>query len=143
MKILFENKRKLTEDVDSAKERIIDYVKSLSQYDMASVWNSYCDEAGYTDDKVYELDEYGINEIFQNPYDAFRAAVYGEVKPEHDFFKFNGYGNMESGYVEDLIYVDDLAEYCVDNDFDCEDSGIREILDEELNEEEEEEEEEL
>ena len=132
MKMMFENKRKLTEDASSAESRIIEYLRDLhSEWDMANRWNEYCHDIGYGDDEVYSIDENEINEIFETPYEAFRAAVYGEVKPEHSFFKFNGYGNIETGYVEDLIDLDELARYCVENDFDCYDDGIREILDEE------------
>ncbi len=142
MKILRENKRKLTEDAESAKERIEDYLNGLSDSDAVQIWNEYCDETGYIDDRIESFDEYTINELFDSPYEAMRAAFFGDVSFNHDWFKLNGYGNIETGYADDLADIDTLAEYCVANDEDFGDSDIREILDEELNEDEDEEEEE-
>lgn len=141
MKILRENKRKLTEDAESAEERIEDYLNGLSDSDAVQIWNEYCDSAGYYDDRIEDFDELTINELFSSPYDALRASYYGEVDFTHDYFQFNGYGNIITGYVSDFADWEDVANYAVTNDEDFGDSDIRDILDEEMNEEEEEEDE--
>ena len=141
MKILRENKV-LTEDAESAKERIEDYLGGLSEDEGFSIWNEYCDSAGYYDDRIEYFDEDTINEIFSTPYEAMRACFFGEVSFNHDYFKFNGYGNIETGYVDDFADWSDVARYAVENDEDFGDSGIRDILDEELNEDKEEDEDE-
>ena len=61
-------------------------------------------------DGYYDFDEDTINEIFQTPYEALRACFFGKVHFTDDYFKFNGYGNIETvneipydDYMEDII----------------------------------------
>lgn len=136
MKILKENKV-LTEDRDSLKEKIDEYIYDLRDEQKMWLWNEYCDRAGYSDDAVYSFDEETINEMFSSPYDALRASYFGTVSFNDNYFKFNGYANLETGDIDDLADFDDMIDYIIDNDDDLGEPDIREIIDEENEEDEE------
>ena len=56
--------------------------------------NGYNGELDYLE--VYDNDEYTINEVFPNPYEAIRSTYYGYYSIYDSLFKFNAYGNIES-----------------------------------------------
>ena len=69
------------------------------------------------DDSIYNMDDF--NELmngFEPIYISMRI-FYGDFSPNHDFFKFNGYGNLESSnYLSDFIDLEELADEIMDND---------------------------
>lgn len=64
---------------------------------------------------VYTIffDENTIRELITDPWEALRATVFGDVHFDHDYFRFNGYGNLET-----------LSDWKIDELF--EDSGFKE-----------------
>lgn len=68
--------------------------------------NEHLENQGYTDDMIYPFDEDTINELFSNPWDALRASHYGDINFTHDYFRFNGYGNIET-----------LPDWQIDNEY--------------------------
>ena len=58
--------------------------------------NEYSEEHNCYDDMIYSFDEDTINEMFRSPFEAMRAAVFGDVNYSDDWFVFNGYGNLET-----------------------------------------------
>lgn len=70
--------------------------------------NEHLESQGYYDDMIYTFDEDGINEMFSNPWDALRACHYGDVDFTHGYFRFNGYGNIET-----------LSDWQIDEDFEA------------------------
>jgi len=68
----------------------------LSDSDLLIAWNIRCDILQYMDDSIFNMDEF--NELmsgFEPIYIAMRI-FYGDFSPNHDFFMFNGYGNLVS-----------------------------------------------
>ena len=69
--------------------------------------------------ECYDNDEYTINELFSSPAEALRSAYFGDYDYNKPYFKFNGYGNIES-----------LDEYDLRNQArNCIDDIINELLD--------------
>lgn len=64
--------------------------------DMFYKYNEYLSENNYEDYFLYSMDEF--NEIMSgtDPWEIARSAFYGDFKPCDDYFRFNGYGNLES-----------------------------------------------
>jgi hypothetical protein len=113
-------------------DRIKSYLDELDDSTLLNMWNEYCHE-GNCDDVIYDIEEF--DEIFQDtePHNLACRVYYGEFCPQCEYFTFNAYGNLESiDYYElkNYIYIDDLANYIIDNDYDFRDNDIREILDE-------------
>ena len=72
------------------KENIL----NMSYSEIVTLHNQYCINMSYYDDEIFENDPYIINDLFSEPFEALRSMYYGQYDPNHEFFKFNGYGNL-------------------------------------------------
>ena len=109
-----------TSNKDLAAIQLSQVIEQLKQDD-SILMQAYCEysaENGYN--SVYDNDEHTINDLFSNPYDALRAASYGEYNPLHAYFTFNGYGNLQSFEYLDSdsspIDIEELAQWLIDED---------------------------
>lgn len=101
----------ITTKRDSMINDIIDYLKENEEtfndlIEELDSWNGYLG-----DDKYYPM--YDINELLQgkNIEDIINMVFYGSVNPNDDYFKFNGYGNLETSDYKD--YSDYLDTYFI------------------------------
>ena len=67
------------------KTIIISLLKEIDTDVLIGIWNTYCSDENM-DDYIYENDDYNINEIFNKPDEALRAAFYGDYRYNHDLF---------------------------------------------------------
>lgn len=106
---------------------INDFLKEdISAEELRFMVNDVCSKNSYLEDyQVYEFDEMTINEVFGSPYEALRSATFGEVSFNDEYFKFNGYGNIETiseySYLKDLeddkdYIIETWLDYCFDED---------------------------
>lgn len=94
---------------------LVELIDDLDSSSLLELWNYFCEESNCEDEKIYENDEYFIDEVFSSPFEALKSAYYGDYNVTDNFVTFNGYGNLKSAdFVEDLIYVDDLAHWLID-----------------------------
>ena len=75
--------------------------------------NAYNGSLDYLE--AYANEEYTINELFSNPYEALKSSCYGYYNISNDLVRFNSYGNIESlnenEYEIELIdNIDDIIE---------------------------------
>jgi hypothetical protein len=82
------------------KENIL----NMSYSEIVTLHNEYCRNMSYYDDEIFDNDPYIINEIFSDTFKALQCMFHGEYNPNDDFFKFDGYGNLES--IADYNVVD-------------------------------------
>lgn len=68
----------------------------MATHDKVQAINDYLENQGYQDDTIYYFDEHTINDLFSNAWDAVRACHFGDINFTHDYFRFNGYGNIET-----------------------------------------------
>lgn len=114
------------------KEDILEILQELDDETLRAVWNEYCDEDNMFDDHIYENDEF--NEIFQNrsPEDIAQVICNGDFSINDEYFTFDGYGNLESSSnVNNLIYIEDLANFILRNDETFNIDELGELLEEE------------
>ena len=121
--------------------KMIEYFED-HQDEFADVIETLDDYTGYLgDDRWYSM--YDFDEMFSStsPSDLANMIYFGDFNPNHDYFRFNGYGNLESSDYKD--YSDHIDGYAMDEIIDNV-RYIREYLSDEIMEiiEEEEEEEE-
>lgn len=99
------------------KDAIIALLKAFETETLIKWWNEYCNSVG-NDDNIYSNDEWAVNEMFSNPYEALRASCYGEYKFTDYYFTIDCYGNLVSFGDSDIhshINFDDMAEYIMEN----------------------------
>ena len=120
------------------EKRLIDYLNSMSDDEIVALHNTYCDAAGYEDDRIYSM--YELDEILEGrtPTDILSMGFYGDFRPHHDFFWFNGYGNLKSAdFITDMpIFAIDIANYILSKEDSLGNDEIKEILDGEDNDNE-------
>ena len=130
---------------DEVKEMLMD----MDDCDLVAIHNEYCEKVNYVDDMIYSMGEF--DEIYpadgKSALDIIRDAMGGSFNPDDDWFRWNGWGNLDSTDTPDegdWIDIDEIADYIVENDDALRNDEIRDLMDEieEENEEEEEEEEE-
>ena len=108
-------------------ERLCEALNDMSTAELVFTHNEYCEAAGYMDNWIYSMDEFDDIMSGQSPWEIARCAYYsGKFCPAHDWFWFNGYGNLESSDFEpDIIYGPGIARFVdetentLDNDILC------------------------
>ena len=112
-------------------KKLVEYIDSMNDDDLIELHNSYCEAAGYEDDRIYST--YELDEILEGrtPTDILSRGFYGDFRPQHDFFWFNGYGNLKSAdHIADMpIFAIDIANYILSNEDSLGNDEIQEILD--------------
>ena len=79
------------------REKLIDLVfETMGDLEIVSLHNEACDNSNDFDGRIYENDEITLNEMFSSVSEFARSSFYGDYDFNHSFFKFNGYGNIES-----------------------------------------------
>ena len=68
----------------------------LTVNEMVTLLNDFYDAMEYHDDLIFSFDEDTINELFKTPWDALRATYFGDVNFSHNYFTFDGYGNIHT-----------------------------------------------
>lgn len=127
---------------EEAIRAISEIIKNSDDDDLMFINNGYQSEVN-GDSYIYPM--YEFDELMRS-YEPSQLACrifYGDFCPNHNFFWFDGYGNLRSGdYLNDcnLVCESEIAEWCVENDEHFDSWRIREVLDE-FNESEEDEEE--
>ena len=75
-----------------------------------NAWNGSLDNLEF-----YSNDSYTINEIFATPYDFAEKCAYGDYNINDEYFKFDGYGNIETCTEQEMIQdmkdsIDDIVD---------------------------------
>lgn len=68
----------------------------MNTADKVHAINEHLENQGYHEDMIFSFDEDTINEFFPSPFDALRACHFGEINFTDEYFRFNGYGNIET-----------------------------------------------
>ena len=120
------------------RKKLVDYINSMKTDEIVALHNDYCEAAGYEDYRIYSM--YELDELLEGrtPTDILSRGFYGDFRPHHDFFWFNGTGNLESAdYITDIpIFAIDIANYILSNEDSLGNDEIQEILDGEDNDNE-------
>ena len=120
-------------------EMIKDLLENMSESKLFTIYNEYLDKTEYCDDRIYDMEEFDEIMSGLSPWDVATKIFYGDFRPNDNYFRFDGYANLESfDYISNEIDFEEIADYIVDNDEDFDNSDIREVLDEDDEEDEEE-----
>jgi len=115
-------------------ERIKEALENMNTAEIVAAHNAYCEANNNMDDYIYNMEEFDEVMNGSTPWEATRAAFYGDFRPCDDYFRFNGYANLESFdyWKEETsgIYTSDIAQYIDDNDDNLDIDEISEILEE-------------
>jgi antirestriction protein len=86
----------LSDEVFEAIE-IVQKIEDMSDSELVSLHNEYCQNNSLSDDEIFNNDEEFFETFFPGKVtEAVRAAMYGDYNFGHEWVKFNGYANLES-----------------------------------------------
>ena len=100
--------------------------------EILTVWmiNEYLSENNYMDDYIYSFDE--IDDVLSGmqPFEIIRMAHFGTISFNDDYFRFNGYGNIESvnDYTIQDEYETDVKAWMIENEKYIENTPAADVL---------------
>lgn len=99
---------------------ISEYIENADESDLLYEWNEYCMDHNYCDDMIYDMAEF--NEMFSSyePEEIANRIHFGDYNPFHDYFTFNGYGNvqtLELYDVKNIVKNSDINDYLLEKYF--------------------------
>lgn len=107
--------------VEKIRKQLLDMAENSDRWDLAELWNNYCDYSNYPDDRIYDNDIEMMDEFFDSIADFFRAM--GEYSEHDDFFALDGYAVLNSFDKLTSPYspidFDLLAEWLADDEMRC------------------------
>lgn len=116
-------------------EKIKAAIEEMNTAEVIDLHNRYCDENNDPDDTIYSMEDFDELMSGQKPWEIARATYFGKrFNPCDDWFRFNGYGNLESfdfaPGCNSGVYPSDIADYIDRSDDALDNDTIQDILDE-------------
>lgn len=121
----------LTIEVRDVREDVEDTVNNMEDKELLEVWNRFCYNNSWDEDKIYYIEEFDDMFCSEAPLEIARMVQGSGFSANDYYFKQSCYGDLTSDdYVTDLIDdLDALIDYIIKHDDDLGSSDIREVLD--------------
>lgn len=124
-------KRECAKMATTILDKIKWILESMDFNELIVVWNAFCDETRSIY-QVYGMDEFDEYMYDVKPWEISRSAFFGDFNPTHDYFTFNGDGNLESfDYFTDEncpIVTSDIAEFIIQTKNTLDNDDLQEAL---------------
>lgn len=116
-------------------EAIENVLLEMNTQDIIEIHNRYCDSSGNMEDWIYNMEEFDEVMSGESPWEIARCCYFGEsFNPCRDYFRFNGYANLESfDYApggNSGVYTFDIARYIDEEEDSLGNDDIQNVLDE-------------
>ena len=111
--------------LEELKEKIGEEIRSLSAYELVYMWNDYCDDVRYYDDRIYMMDE--LDDLFCGCSPTEILDKCSDIDTCDDFWKDTIYGAKSISNVEDEIDIDDLIDWIIEKGH-SDNADINELL---------------
>ena len=118
---------------ENTLNKIIEALDEMTKDELIQVHAQYCDAINNYDDYIYSMWEFNDIMYGQTADWIANRIFYGDFNPNYDYFKFDGYGNLQSicNYeLKDYIDIDEIAQYIIDTNNALDNDDIQNILDE-------------
>ena len=110
-------------------ENIKEVVEDFKENKLVELWNEFCDK-NYYEERIYYLSDDEINDLFDNKTPAELIRMGSNVDLDNKYFYFHLGELNTTDNIFDVVEIDELVDYIIDNDNDCNDTDIRDLLDE-------------
>ena len=110
-------------------ENIREVVEDFKEGKLVELWNEFCNK-NYYEEVIYYLSDDEINDFFSNNTPAELIRMGSNVDLDSKYFYFHLGELNTTNNIFDVVDIDELVDYIIDNDNDCNDTGIRDLLDE-------------
>jgi hypothetical protein len=105
-------------------------VEDFNENKLVELWNEFCDKSYYEERIDYLSDDEIINDLFSNKTPAELIRIGKDVDLDNKYFYFHLGELNTTDDIFDIVDIDELVDYVIDNDDDCNDTDIRDLLDE-------------
>ena len=104
-------------------------VEDFNENKLVELWNEFCNK-NYYEEVLYYLSDDEINDLFSNktPAELIRMGSYVYLDNKYFYFHLNELNTTDN--IFDVVEIDELVDYIIDNDDDCNDMDVRALLDE-------------
>jgi hypothetical protein len=109
---------------------IVENIREVVEDNLVELWNEYCGKNYYEEAIYYLSDDEIINDLFSNKTPAELIRIGSDVDLDDKYFYFHLGELNTTDDIFDVADIDDLVGYIIDNDDDCNDTDIRDLLDE-------------
>ena len=110
-------------------ENIKEVVEYFNEEKLVELWNEFCDK-NYYEERIDYLSDEEINDLFSNKTPAELIRMGSNVNLDNKYFYFHLNELNTTDNIFDVVDIDELVDYIIDNDNDCNDTDIRDLLDE-------------
>ena len=110
-------------------ENIREVVEYFKETKLVELWNEFCNK-NYYEEEIYYLSDDEINDLFSNKTPAELIRMGSDVDLDNKYFYFHLNELNTTDNIFDVVDIDELVDYIIDNDNDCNDTDIRDLLDE-------------
>ena len=104
-------------------------VEDFRENKLVELWNEFCDKNCY-EERIYYLSDYEINDLFSNKTPAELIRMGSNLDLDNKYFYFHLGELNTTDNIFDVVDIDELVDYIIDNDNDCNDVYVRDLLDE-------------
>lgn len=108
---------------------IREVVEDFREEKLVELWNEFCDK-NYYEERIGYLSDDEINDYFSNKTPAELIRMGSDVDLDNKYFYFHLDELNTTDNIFDVVDIDELVDYIIDNDNDCNDTDIRDLLDE-------------
>lgn len=126
---------------DELENEIRSCIDNMDASDLVWLWNEYCDNNNYSDDKIYMMSDFDELESNSTPLEIAKLIEGNDFRTGDEYFAYTIYGAESFDSPEEFksFDADYLARYIVRNEDSLGNDEIQDILDS-ANEDEEDEE---
>lgn len=99
---------------------VTDTINNMSDSEMIDLWNEYCGDNGYYDDRIEYFDEGVFNDLMsgKTPYEIYQIIDNSDISFFDDYCHYNGYELNTFSDVYDSIDIDNLVEWVIEEEKD-------------------------
>ena len=122
------------------EDLVFDTINNMSDSEMIDLWNEYCGDNGYYDDRIEYFDEGVFNDFMsgKTPYEIYQIIDNSDISFFDDYCHYDGYELNTFSDVYDSIDIENLVEWIIKEEKDLCNSDIDELYNKLLNSEDEE-----
>ena len=123
------------------EDLVFDTINNMNDSEMIDLWNEYCSDNGYYDDRIEYFDEGVFNDLMagKTPYEIYQIIDNSDISFFDDYCHYDGYELNTFSDVYDSIDIDDLVKWVIEEEKDLCNFDIDELYNKLSNEDEDEE----
>ena len=102
------------------EDLVFNTIDNMSDSEIIDLWNEYCGENGYYDDRIEYFDEGVFNDLMagKTPYEIYQIIDNSDISFFDDYCHYNGYELNTFSDVYDSIDIDDLVKWVIEEEKD-------------------------